>query len=223
VHSATKFIGGQGTSIGGVIIDGGNFDYAADKRFPLLSEPDPGYHGLRYATDIGPAAFITRARVSLMRDMGAALSPFNAWLFLQGLETLALRVQRHVANSKIVAAWLNDHPAVTWVRYPGLPDDPNYDLAQEYLPDGAGSIFTFGVGSLERASSLVDKLELFSLLANVADTKSLVIHPASTTHSQMSTEELAACGISPDMIRLSIGLEDPEDLLADLEQAMAGL
>ena len=223
VHSATKFIGGQGSSIGGVIVDGGKFDYAADDRFPLLSQPDPGYHGLRYATDIGPAAFITRARVSLLRDMGAALSPFNAWLFLQGLETLALRVQRHVANSKIIAGWLNEHPAVSWVRYPGLPADPNYELAQKYLPEGAGSIFTFGAGSLERSSRLVDKLELFSLLANVADTKSLVIHPASTTHSQMSGQELAESGITPDMIRLSVGLEDAEDLIADLAQALASL
>jgi O-acetylhomoserine (thiol)-lyase len=220
VHSATKFIGGHGTSLGGVIIDAGKFDYSSG-RFPLLSEPDPGYHNLRYTTDIGAAAFITRCRLSLLRDMGAALSPFNAWLFIQGLESLPLRVARHSANAQTVAEWLQKHPKVSWVRYPGLPDDPSYALAKKYLPNGCGSIFSFGVaGGREAAERFIDSLELFSLLANVADAKSLVIHPASTTHSQMTEDELNRSGIAPELIRLSIGLEDVEDLIADLDQAL---
>jgi O-acetylhomoserine (thiol)-lyase len=223
VHSATKFIGGHGTTIGGVVIDAGRFDFSGG-RFPLLSEPDPSYHGLRYAQDVGAAAYITRMRVSLLRDTGAAISPFNAWLLLQGLETLPLRVDRHVQNSEIIAAWLEKHPAVKWVSYPGLPDSRYHALAEKYFPKGAGSIFAFGLkGGREAAVRFIDRLELFSLLANVADAKSLVIHPASTTHSQLSEEELAASGITQDMVRLSIGLEDAEDLLTDLEQALAGL
>lgn len=223
VHSATKFIGGHGTSIGGIIVDAGRFDYASG-RFPLLSEPDPGYHGLRYAPDLGAAAYILRARVALLRDTGAAMSPFNAWMFIQGLETLPLRVARHVENAEKVASFLANHPKVSWVCYPGLPGDRYHDLARRYLPRGAGSIFTFGVkGDKAAAVRLIDGLELFSLLANVADAKSLVIHPASTTHSQMNDAELAAAGISPELIRLSVGLEDAEDLIADLEKALAAV
>jgi O-acetylhomoserine (thiol)-lyase len=222
VHSATKFIGGHGTSIGGVLVDGGTFDYGASDRFPMLSKPDAGYHGLNYAKDIGAAAFITRARVNLLRDIGAALSPFNAWLFIQGLETLPLRVARHVENAEKIAAWLAVHPKVAWVRHPSLPGDPSHGLAQKYLPRGAGSIFAFGVkGGREAAVRFIDHLGLFSLLANVADAKSLVIHPASTTHAQLSDQEMAAGGITPDLIRLSIGLEDAEDLIADLDQALS--
>ncbi len=222
VHSATKFIGGHGTSIGGVIIDAGKFDYGATDKFPMLSQPDAGYHGLNYAKDVGAAAFITRARVALLRDTGACLSPFNAWMFIQGLETLPLRVARHVENAEKVAAFLAAHPKAAWVRYPGLPGDPSHALAQKYLPKGAGSIFAFGIqGGREAAVRFIDHLQLFSLLANVADAKSLVIHPASTTHSQLSDAELAAGGITPDLIRLSVGLEDIEDLIADLDQALS--
>ncbi len=224
VHSATKFIGGHGTSIGGVIIDAGKFDYARDNRFPMLSEPDPSYHGLSYTQDVGAAAFITRVRVSLLRDTGAAMSPFNAWMFLQGLETLPLRVQRHVENAEKIAAWLARHPKVAWVRHPSLKDDPSHELAKKILPRGAGSIFAFGVkGSRDDAARIIDRLELFSLLANVADAKSLVIHPASTTHAQMSDQEMKDSGISPELIRLSVGIEDVEDLIADLEQALAAV
>ena len=221
VHSATKFIGGHGTSIGGVIVDGGKFDFGADGRFPILSLPDAGYHGLSYTADIGAAAFITRARVSLLRDTGAAMSPFNAWMFIQGLETLPLRVSRHVENAEKIAVWLQQHPKVDWVRYAGLPGDPSHELACKYLPKGAGSIFAFGInGGREAAVRFIDHLELFSLLANVADAKSLVIHPASTTHAQLSDREMIEGGISPELIRLSIGLEDVEDLIDDLENAL---
>jgi O-acetylhomoserine (thiol)-lyase len=223
VHSATKFIGGHGTSIGGIIVDAGKFDYSTG-RFPLLSEPDPSYHGLRYAPDLGASAYILRARIALLRDTGAAMSPFNAWMFIQGLETLPLRVARHVENAELIAEFLVNHPKVDWVNYPGLPGDRYHDLALKYLPKGAGSIFTFGVkGDKQAAVRFIDKLELFSLLANVADAKSLVIHPASTTHSQMTDAELSAALISPNLIRLSVGLEDVEDLIADLEQALAAV
>lgn len=221
VHSATKFIGGHGTSIGGIIVDAGKFDYSTG-RFPLLSEADPSYHGLHYAPDLGASAYILRARIALLRDTGAAMSPFNAWLFIQGLETLPLRVARHVENAGRIAEYLASHPKVSWVNYPGLATDKYHELARKYLPKGAGSIFTFGIkGDKAAAIRLIDQLGLFSLLANVADAKSLVIHPASTTHSQMNDQELAATGISPELIRLSIGLEDVEDLIADLEQALA--
>ena len=221
VHSATKFIGGHGTSIGGVIVDGGKFDYASTDRFPLLSRPDAGYHGLNYAKDVGAAAYITRARVCLLRDMGAAMSPFNAWMFIQGLETLPLRVRRHVETASVIAQWLKNHPKVGWVSYAGLPDDKYHAMAEKYFPLGAGSIFTFGIkGGRAAAVRFIDSLKLFSLLANVADAKSLVIHPASTTHAQMSDDELAVAGVTADLIRLSIGLEDAEDLIADLEQAL---
>lgn len=222
VHSATKFIGGHGTSIGGIIIDSGKFDWTSSGKFPGLTEPDPSYHGIRYAADVGPAAYITKARVGLLRNTGAALSPFNSFLFLQGLETLSLRVERHVANSKIIAQYLKKHPQVSWVNYPSLEGDKYYDLAQKYLPKGSGSIFTFGIkGGVEAGIKFIDSLEIFSLLANVADAKSLVIHPASTTHAQLSEEELIAAGVTPDQIRLSIGIEDVEDLIFDLDQALA--
>ncbi|MEN6350578.1 MAG: homocysteine synthase [Syntrophomonas sp.] len=221
VHSATKFIGGHGTSIGGIIIDSGKFDWAGSGRFPELTEPDPSYHGVRYVADVGAAAYITKTRVQLLRDTGAALSPFNSFLFLQGLETLSLRVERHVSNSKKIAAWLNYHPEVSWVNYPSLPDNKYHQLARKYLPGGAGSIFTFGIkGGIESAVKFIDSLEIFSLLANVADAKSLVIHPASTTHSQLSEEDQLSAGVTPDQIRISIGLEDVDDLIYDLEQAL---
>jgi O-acetylhomoserine (thiol)-lyase len=222
VHSATKFIGGHGTSIGGIIVDSGKFDWAGSGRFPQLTEPDPSYHGVRYVADLGPLAYILKARVQLLRNTGAAVSPFNSFLFLQGLETLSLRVERHVANTKVIVQHLKDHPQVAWVNYPSLEGDKYYDLAQKYLSKGSGSIFTFGIkGGVEAGKKFIDSLEIFSLLANVADAKSLVIHPASTTHSQLSEEELIAAGVTPDQIRLSIGIEDVEDLIFDLDQALA--
>lgn len=220
VHSTTKFIGGHGTSIGGVVVDAGKFDFNSAK-FPLLSLPDAGYHGLAYARDLGNLAYILRMRVALLRDTGASMSPFNAWLFIQGLETLALRMDRHVANAQKVAEFLAAHPKVAWVNYAGLPGNKYAELARLYLPKGAGSIFTFGIkGGKDAAVRVIDQLELFSNLANVADAKSLVIHPASTTHSQLSAAELADIGIGPDLVRLSIGLEDADDLIADLTQAL---
>ncbi|MEN6460667.1 MAG: homocysteine synthase [Syntrophomonas sp.] len=222
VHSATKFIGGHGTSIGGIIVDSGKFDWAGSGKFPSLTEPDPSYHGMRYVTDVGPAAYITKARVQLLRNTGACLSPFNGFLFLQGLETLSLRVEKHVANTKVIARYLEDHPQVSWVNYPSLEGNKYYDLAQKYLPKGAGSIFTFGIkGGVEEGIKFIDSLQIFSMLANVADVKSLVIHPASTTHSQLSEEELKDAGVTPDQIRLSIGIEDVEDLIFDLDQAFS--
>lgn len=221
VHSATKFIGGHGTSIGGLIIDAGKFDWAASGRFPGFTEPDPSYNGLIYSEAFGPMAYILKARVQLLRDTGAALSPQNSFLFLQGLETLSLRVRQHVSNTKQVVEFLKDHPNVSWVNYPGIKGSKYYDLAQKYLPKGPGSIFTFGIkGGAEAGKKFIEKLELFSLLANVADAKSLVIHPASTTHAQLSEESQIAAGVTPDLIRLSIGIEDPEDIIADLEQAL---
>ena len=221
VHSTTKYIGGHGTSLGGVVVDAGRFDFNSPK-FPLLSLPDPGYHGLAYARDLGNLAYILRMRVALLRDTGAAISPFNAWLFIQGLETLSLRMDRHVENARKVAEYLSSHPKVSWVNYAGLPGNKYYRLAQKYLPKGVSSIFTFGVkGGKEAAVRFIDHLELFSHLANVADAKSLVIHPASTTHSQLSDEELNMAGITSDLVRLSIGLETAQDLIADLEQALS--
>ncbi len=221
VHSATKFIGGHGTSIGGVIVDSGRFDWAGSGRFPGLTEPDPSYHGVVYTRDMGAAAYVTKIRVQLLRDTGAAISPFNSFLLLQGLETLSLRVAKHVANAIAVANYLNGHPQVAWVNYPGLEDNKYHRLAQKYLPKGAGSIFTFGIkGGYDSAVKFIDNLEIFSLLANVADAKSLVIHPASTTHAQLSPEEQRASGVTSDHIRLSIGIEDVEDLIHDLEQAL---
>ena len=221
VHSATKFIGGHGTSMGGLVVDGGNFDWGSGK-FPLLSEPDPSYHDLRYAEALGPQAFITRLRTQILRDLGACLSPFNSFLLLQGLETLPLRMRRHCDNAQAVAEFLAGHPRVAWVSYPGLKDHPDHDKAAKYLPKGAGAILTFGIkGGLEAGRKFIDSLQLFSLLANVGDAKSLVIHPASTTHSQLTSEQRAAAGAPDDMVRLSLGLEDPADLIEDLNQALA--
>jgi len=220
VHSATKFIGGHGTSIGGLIVDSGRF--AWDKGpFPQLLEPSKGYHGIRFWETFGDFAFIMKARVEGLRDLGPALSPFNAFLFLQGLETLGLRMERHVANARAVASFLHEHPRVAWVNYPMLPDSPYHALAEKYLPKGPGAILTFGVdGGLEAGRRFIERLQLFSHLANVGDAKSLVIHPASTTHQQLSEEEQRAAGVLPEMVRLSIGLEDIDDLLWDLDQAL---
>ncbi len=221
VHSATKFIGGHGTSIGGIIVDSGRFDWAGSGRFPGLNEPDPGYHNVVYTEAFGAAAFITKARVQLLRDTGACISPFNSFLLLQGLETLSLRVEKHVSNTKQIAEFLSNHPLVTWVNYPSLKGSKYHALAQKYLPMGAGSIFTFGIkGGMEAGKKFIDSLEIFSLLANVADAKSLVIHPASTTHAQLSEADQRLAGVLPDMIRLSIGIEDPADLIWDLDQAL---
>lgn len=221
VHSATKFIGGHGTSIGGVIVDSGRFDWEASGKFPQFVEEDPSYHNLSYTRDIGAAAFVTAVRTQLLRDLGACLSPFNAFLLLQGLETLSLRVDRHLENTKKIVDFLENHPKVEKVNYPGLPSSLYYDLAKKYLPKGAGSIFTFHVkGGSKEARAVIDSLEIFSDLANVADAKSLVVHPATTTHGQLSEEDLVACGISQNQIRLSIGLENGNDLIADLSQAL---
>lgn len=221
VHSATKFIGGHGTSLGGVIVDGGKFDWSASGRFPGFTEPDPSYHGLKYYEALGSVAFVMKIRVQLLRDTGAAISPFNSFLLLQGLETLSLRVERHVANAKKIAQFLQNHPAVSWVNYPSLPGNKYHQLSQKYLPKGSGSIFTFGIkGGVEAGRKFIDSLKIFSLLANVADAKSLVIHPASTTHSQLTEEEQKAAGVTPEQIRLSVGIEDVEDLIEDLDQAL---
>jgi O-acetylhomoserine (thiol)-lyase len=220
VHSATKFIGGHGTSIGGVIVDGGRFDWA-NGRFPSFTEPDPSYHGLRYVEALGPLAYIIKARVQLMRDIGAAVSPFNAWLFLQGLETLPLRMERHSQNALRIAEFLESHPAVSWVSYPGLPSHPQHAIAAKYHTHGYGAILGFGIkGGLEAGKLLIRHVELFSHLANVGDAKSLIIHPASTTHSQLTPDEQLETGVTPDFIRLSIGLETAEDLIEDLDQAL---
>lgn len=221
VHSATKFIGGHGTSIGGVIIDSGKFNWIGSGKFPGLTEPDPSYHGINYAKDVGAAAYVLKARVQLLRDTGAAISPFNSFLLLQGLETLSLRVEKHVSNTKKVVDFLLNHPLVSWVNYPSLKENRYYILAEKYLPKGAGSIFTFGIkGDINTAKKFIDSLEIFSLLANVADAKSLVIHPASTTHSQLTEDQQRDAGITPDQIRLSIGIEDAEDLIYDIDQAL---
>jgi O-acetylhomoserine (thiol)-lyase len=221
VASATKFIGGHGTSIGGVIVDGGKFDWAASGKFPGLTEPDPSYHGVRYVEALGPLAYIIKARVQLLRDLGPAISPLNSWLFIQGLETLPLRMERHSENALKVAQFLESHPAVTWALYPGLPSHPTHALAQRYHEHGYGAIVGFGIkGGLEAGKRFVSSVKLFSLLANVGDSKSLVIHPASTTHSQLSEEEQRATGVTPDFVRLSVGIEHIDDILADLDQAL---
>lgn len=221
VHSATKFIGGHGTSIGGLIVDSGRFPW--DKGpFPQLLEPSKGYHGIRFYETFGDFAFIMKARVEGLRDLGPALSPFNAFLFLQGIETLGLRMERHVANARAVASFLHEHAAVAWVNYPALADSPYQALSQKYLPKGPGAILTFGVkGGLNAGKRFIERLQLFSHLANVGDAKSLVIHPASTTHQQLSEAEQRAAGVLPEMVRLSVGLEDADDLLWDLDQALS--
>ena len=222
VHSATKFIGGHGTTIGGVIVDSGKFDWAASGKFPQLVEEDPSYHNISYTRDVGAAAFIVAARVQLLRDMGAALSPFNSFLLLQGLETLSLRVERHVQNAEKIVDFLVYHPKVEKVNYPKLPDSPYHALAEKYLPKGVGSIFTFHVkGGESEARKVIDNLEIFSNLANVADAKSLVVHPATTTHAQLSDSDLEAAGVTKNQIRLSIGLENADDLIEDLRLALA--
>ena len=220
IHSATKFIGGHGTVIGGVIIDSGKFNWAENDKFPGLSKPNPSYHGVVLTDAVGNLAYIIKIRVTLMRDMGATISPFNSFLFLQGLETLSLRVERHVQNSLKVVDYLSKHPQVESVNHPAVKTHPDNELYKKYFPNGAGSIFTFEIkGDAQRAKAFIDKLKLFSLLANVADSKSLVIHPASTTHSQLSDSELLEQGIKPNTIRLSIGTEHIDDIIADLEQA----
>lgn len=221
IHSATKFIGGHGTTLGGVIVDSGRFDWEASGKFPHITEPNPSYHGIGFTKAVGPAAFVTRIRAILLRDTGATLSPFHAFLFLQGLETLSLRVQRHVENALRVVEYLNNHPQVEAVHHPSVSADPvQQELYKKYFPNGGGSIFTFEIrGDEKKARDFIDNLELFSLLANVADAKSLVIHPASTTHSQMSAEELRQVGIKPNTIRLSIGTEHIDDIIEDLAEA----
>ena len=221
LNSATKFLGGHGTSIGGVIVDAGKFDWAASGRFREFTEPDPSYHGLSYTEAFGPLAFILKARVQGLRDTGAALSPFNAFLLLQGIETLHLRLERHSQNALAVARHLEKHPGVAWVNYPGLESSPYFERAKKYLPDGKGGLLTFGVkGGYEAGKKLINALKLFSLLANIGDAKSLVIHPASTTHAQLAAEEQAATGVTPELVRLSVGIEDIRDILADLDQAI---
>ena len=221
VHSATKFMGGHGTTIGGVIVDGGKFDWEASGKFAHMCEPDPSYHGLSFSRAVGPAAFAVRARAILLRDLGAALSPFNAFMLLQGLETLSLRVERHVSNALAVVEYLAKHPKVDRVNHPSLPESPSHELYKRYFPKGGGSIFTFEVkGGADEAKAFIDRLEVFSLLANVADAKSLVIHPASTTHSQLTEAELAETGILPNTVRLSIGIEHVDDIIEDLGQAL---
>lgn len=222
VHSATKFIGGHGTSIGGIIVDGGKFDWKASGKFPGLTEPDPSYHGVVYTEAVGPIAYIIKARVQLLRDLGASISPFNSWMLLQGLETLHLRLERHSQNALKVAQYLEGHEAVEWVSYSGLPSHPSYKLAQKYLPKGQGAILTFGIkGGAAAGVKLIENVKLFSHLANVGDSKSLIIHPASTTHQQLSAEEQITAGVTPELLRLSIGTESIDDILYDLEQAIA--
>ncbi len=224
VHSATKFIGGHGTTLGGVIVESGKFDWKAGGKYPQIAEANPSYHGISFYDAVGPAAFVTYIRAILLRDTGAAISPFNAFLLLQGVETLSLRLERHAENTAKVVDYLHNHPLVEKVNHPSLPDHPDYELYQKYFPNGGASIFTFEIkGGKEAAWKFIDNLEIFSLLANVADVKSLVIHPASTTHSQLSEEELLDQGITPGTIRLSIGTEHIDDIIADLEKGFAAV
>jgi O-acetylhomoserine (thiol)-lyase len=222
LHSLTKFMGGHGNSMGGVIVDGGNFDWSKSGRYPLLSEPNGSYHGLKLHETFGNIAFAIAARVLGLRDLGPSIAPFNAFLILTGMETLGLRMQRHCDNALKVAQWLKKHPNVAWVNYAGLPDDKHHALAQKYCPKGAGAVFTFGLkGGYDAGVKAVSSVKMLSHLANIGDTRSLIIHPASTTHSQLSAEQLKVAGATPDVVRLSIGLEDVEDIIADLEQAIA--
>lgn len=221
VHSCTKVIGGHGTSIGGIVVDSGRFDWA-NGRYPELTEPDPSYHGVRYVEQFGQIAYAVKLRVQLLRDMGACMSPFNAWLFLQGLETIHLRVPRQCENALALAGWLQSHPAVSWVNYPGLPDHPDYALARRFLPRGQGAILGFGIrGGAEAAIRFIESVRLASHLANVLDSKTLVIHPASTTHQQLSEAEQLAAGVTADYIRVSVGTEHIDDIIADFDQALA--
>src|SRR5690606_20735348 len=221
MHSATKFLGGHGVAIGGALIDSGRFDWEKSGKFPTLTEPYAGYHGLDFAEEFGPSAFIMRARAEGLRDFGACLSPTNAFHILQGVETLHLRMSRHVENARKVVAFLKDHPAVDWVSWPELPEHPDHELAKKLLPRGCGAIFSFGVkGGREAGRALIENLQIFSHLANVGDAKSLVIHPGSTTHQQMSAAELKAAGIGEELVRLSVGLEDVQDLIDDLNTAL---
>ena len=222
MHSATKFIGGHGTTLGGVIVDSGKFDWKASGKFPAIADPNPSYHGISFADAVGPAAYVTYIRAILLRDQGAAISPFAAFLLLQGTETLSLRLERHAENTKKVVEFLKNHPKVAKVNHPSLPDHPDHALYEKYFPNGGASIFTFEVkGGQKEAHAFIDHLEIFSLLANVADVKSLVIHPATTTHSQLSDEELAEAGITQATVRLSIGTEHIDDIIADLEKGFA--
>lgn len=224
VHSATKFIGGHGTTLGGVIVDSGKFNWKSSKKYPAIADPNPSYHGVSFVDAAGPAAFVTYIRAILLRDTGAAISPFNAFLLLQGIETLSLRLERHAENTAKVVEYLANHPSVERVNHPSLPDHPDHALYQKYFPHGGGSIFTFDIkGGQEQAHKFIDNLTIFSLLANVADVKSLVIHPATTTHSQLNAEELDEQGIHPNTIRLSIGTEHIDDILSDLEQGFEAL
>lgn len=220
-HSTTKFIGGHGTSMGGVIVDSGKFNWGKSERHKNFNTPDPSYHNVVYSEDFGPQAFISKARAGIQRDLGSCQSPFNSWLFIQGLETLSLRMERHVQNAQAVAEFLEDHPKVGWVIYPGLESHPDHERANRYLPKGPSAVLGFGAkGGREAGARFIDNLKLFSHVANLGDAKSLAIHPASTTHSQLTNEEQKAAGVSPDFIRLSIGLEDIEDILWDLDQAL---
>jgi O-acetylhomoserine (thiol)-lyase len=222
VHSATKWIGGHGTAIGGVVVDSGKFDWAASSRFKAdFVDPDPSYHGVSYTGAFGNLAFILKLRVQLLRDLGPALSPFNSFLFLQGLESLPLRIERHSSNALTVARWLEGHPAVEWVSYPGLASHPAHSLARKYLSGGYGGVVTFGLkGGLEAGHKLIDSVKLFSLLANVGDAKSLIIHPASTTHQQLTAQDQVASGVTPELVRISVGIEHVDDIIADLDQAI---
>ncbi|MFI5359377.1 MAG: homocysteine synthase [Halanaerobiales bacterium] len=220
IHSTTKYIGGHGNSIGGIIVDSGNFDWANGK-FPEFTEPDPAYHGLRYAEQLGKAAYIIKARIGLLRDLGSCISPFNSFLILQGIETLSLRMEKHCENANKIARYLEDHPTVSWVSYPGLENHESYERAQKYLPRGAGGILTFGIkGGVEAGRRFIENLEIISHLANVGDVRTLAIHPASTTHQQLTEEEQRKAGITPDLIRISVGLEDVEDLIKEIDQAL---
>ncbi len=222
VHSATKFLSGNGTVIGGALVDSGRFDWGASGRFPGLSEPEPAYHGLKFSETFGDLAFTTHAHAVGLRDLGAAMAPMNAFLILLGIETLALRMERHCRNAQRVAEWLEEHPKVEWVSYAGLADSPYRDLAAKYLPKGAGAVFTFGVrGGYDAGIRVVEACDLFSHLANVGDARSLILHPASTTHRQLSDEQRAAAGAGPEVVRLSIGLETVDDLIRDLDRALA--
>jgi len=224
MHSLTKYIGGHGNSIGGILVDGGKFDWARERgKFPMLTEPDPSYHGLSFTKSFGPGAYIAKARVNMLRDLGGCLSPFNSFLFLLGLETLSLRMERHSSNALAIAKWLESHPCVSSVCYPGLPSHPSYALAKRYLPRGCGGMMGFGIrGGLEAGTRFINSVKLCSHLANMGDAKSLVIHPASTTHRQLTEEQQRACGVTPDFIRFSVGIETVDDIIADLDQALRG-